>query len=124
MNMMIKINIWGRDFELNCDYYNFPDEEVTENQKRTLDKIERINFDEAREKVIEYIKQSDSDKLVEAEISNLFKYIIPKKILIFREEEKRVLAVMCDYRFDEEHGIAIMFEDEKFTFVGKQDEVL
>ena len=38
--------------------------------------------------------------------------------------KERVVAVMCDFKFDMENGLAIVFENEKFKEVGYQDLVL
>ena len=82
MNNKVKLVIWGREFEINIVFQNFPGEEVTSNQE------------------------------------------IPKSVLIPREKEKRVVALMCNYKFDMEHGLAIVFENEQFKTVGPQDIIL
>ena len=48
----------------------------------------------------------------------------PTDIYLPRTTEIRSAALFCDYRFDEEHGIAIVFENEKFIEIGTQDIVL
>ena len=40
---------------------------------------------------------------------------------IARNCNKRAIAVMCNYKFDMEHGIAIVYENEEFKEVGPQD---
>ena len=49
---------------------------------------------------------------------------MPKYLYIVRSEAKRVVSIMCNYRFDPENGIAVVFEDEKFSKIGKQDIIL
>ena len=34
------------------------------------------------------------------------------------------ISLLCNYRFDEEHGIAITYENEKLKNIGPQDDVL
>ena len=56
-------------------------------------------------------------------IENIFKYVMPKSIFVPREE-KRIVAVLFDFRFDMEHGMAIVFENEKFSTIGSEDIIL
>ena len=41
--------------------------------------------------------------------------------MITREKEERVFAILCNYKFDIEHGLAVVYENEKFKTVGAQD---
>ena len=43
---------------------------------------------------------------------------------LYRNEEKRIVALMCNYKFDIENGIAIVFENEKLKDIGIQDIIL
>ena len=36
----------------------------------------------------------------------------------------RVVAIMCNYKFDMEHGIAIVFKNEMFSKIVSQDIIL
>lgn len=119
-----KLMIWGREFELNIIYQNFPGESVISNQKQTVEKISTVDFSDAEDALIKYIKKYYKDDLDGDEITNIFKYVIPKNLLIPREEYKRIFALMCDYKFDMEHGLAIIFENEKYKAVGSQDIIL
>ena len=51
----IKANIWGRDFDLFVSFDNFPDEEVTENQKHTLEAIPSVDYSESLPELKQYI---------------------------------------------------------------------
>ena len=42
---------------------------------------------------------------------------------IFVKRDGRV-AIMCRYKFDSEHGIAVVFKDNKFEQIGMQDIIL
>jgi hypothetical protein len=57
-------------------------------------------------------------------IDNIFKYVIPRSLYIPRKQEKQTVAMLCDYKFDMEHGIAVVFENGQFKKVGSQDIVL
>ncbi len=118
----IKINIWDRDFELNVAYQNYPGEEVTKNQTDTLNNLTSIDFKDSKEEVVKYIQ--DNDFYENEDLDNLFRFVMPKSILITRDDNARIFAVMCNYKLDKEHGIAIVYENEKFKMVGAQDIIL
>ena len=120
----IRQNIWGRDFELAVSYQNFPGENVTDNQTCALEKAQSTDFSESLSDVKQYIMKHYGSELGEDSIDNIFKYVLPKSILIPRNENKRVFAILCNFKFDMEHGLAIVFEDEKYKAVGPQDLIL
>lgn len=124
MNKKLKVKIWDREFELSVIYQNFPGEEVIENQEKIAGTISTINFSEAQKGVEQYIRKYNSADLNGDEIANIFEYVMPKSLLIPREYDKRIFAIMCNYKFDMEHGIAVVFEDEKYKTVGPQDIIL
>lgn len=124
MNNMHKVNIWGREFDLNVIYQNYPGEEVITNQAKTADSIPDVDFSSAKKAVEQYIMKYNSEELNGDMITNIFKYVIPKSFLIPREYDKRIFAIMCNYKFDMEHGLAVVFENEKYKSVGPQDIVL
>ena len=49
---------------------------------------------------------------------------MPDKLYVGRNSKKRVVTLLCDYKFDLEHGIALMFEDEKLVKIATQDIIL
>lgn len=143
----INLNLWDREFNLEVVYDQYEGEEILLNQEDALNKfIELINtkqekniqeetkqeeakqrkniLEEAKQGIIKYIFEEDKDKLEEEEITNIFKYIIPTALYIERTEDKRIVDLMCEYKFDIEHGLAIQFENEQFKMVVKQDYVL
>ncbi len=120
----IKLNIWGRDFELSVGYQNYPGEEITEIQRDTLAAIASVDFSEARIGVEKYIIQHFSTELGDDDLSNIFRFVVPKSIMIMRSEDCRLFAVMCSFKLDIEHGIAIAYKNEAFAAAGPQDLVL
>ena len=124
MNNKLKLMIWGREFEINIVFQNFPGEEVTSNQQKVVDTLSTIDFEQAFAPLKAYIMKYNSEDVGQLEITNIFKYVIPKSILIPRENDTRVVALMCNYKFDMEHGLAIVFENEKYKTVGPQDIIL
>lgn len=124
MNNKVNLTIWGREFELNIVFQNYPGEEVTPNQEKVVLSLETLDFGLSLNPLEEYILKYNSEDIDASEITNIFKYVMPKSILIPRENEKRVVALMCNYKFDMEHGLVIVFENEKYKTVGPQDIIL
>lgn len=120
----VKVNIWNRDFELNVSYQNFPGEEVTDTQTQTLETIPSIDYSDSLDLVKQYIMKHNGADISGNSIDNVFKYVMPKSILITRDDNARIFAVMCNYRFDIEHGLAVVFENENCKTVGPQDIIL
>lgn len=61
------------------------------------------------------------DQLKEDEIENIFRYVMPKSIFVPHIEKHRVASILCDYKFDMKHGIAVVFENGRFKEVGPED---
>ena len=121
----VKTTIWGREFELPIIVKQFKGKDVTEIQEDAVDQLERnmVIFDSAESEIEKYILKNGLKENGISEVDNIFKYVMPKSISV-PKAKKRVVALMCNYKFDMEHGIAVIFEDEKFKKVGPQDLVL
>ena len=119
-------DLWGREFDLDVRFEDLDDEGIDDAQwdayasillawsalENCLPKLKRYCLDENPAEI-----GSDS-------IENIFRFVIPKYLFIAKDTEKRTVALMCDYRFDPEHGIAIVFENEGLAEIGPQDIVL
>lgn len=119
------IKIWGRKLKLNIDMDCIDDEVVTPIQEEVLSAFlaEKNIIDDALPSVKEYCLKEDELKDRDS-IENIFKYVVPKTIFVPREDKKKTVAILCNYYFDKEHGIAIVFENNKFKKVTEQDEVI
>lgn len=119
----LNLNIWNRKFNLPISYDWFEDEEeLLPAQKEAINLILNHNtiFDSVLSNVKTYVLKFIPS---EHKIDNIFKYVIPQKIYVLRKE-KPTFALFCDFKFDLEHGIAVLFENNKFLGVVSQDEVL
>ncbi|MCH3943926.1 MAG: hypothetical protein LKE37_09865 [Atopobiaceae bacterium] len=58
------------------------------------------------------------------DMENVFRYVMPRYLFLPKTQRKRTVALMCDYRFDPEHGIALVFENETLREIGPQDIIL
>ena len=117
------LNIWNRDFEIDITYEIFSDKPVTEKQKAIASGLSAIDFSESLEGVIQYIKKYNARDLGEERIDNIFRYVIPKRIYITQSEDEE-FAIMCNYKFDMEHSIAVVYKGGKYKEAGPQDIIL
>ena len=88
------------------DHYN--DEDITNEQKVIFNKLK------------DYCLKIDKDKIIEENIENIYKYVNPKSLYIPRinNSNRRKIALLCDYKFNPDDGIAIVFKNEKFYDIG------
>ena len=124
--MTEKLTIWGREFELRVTFDCFDNEEVLPIQEQALEAFLKAEaaIEDSKKRVENYILNDDYAELETASVDNIFKYVIPTDIYLPRTPDTRTAALLCDYRFDEEHGIAIVYENEKFKEIDTQDIVL
>jgi hypothetical protein len=126
-NLMSKVDIeiWGRKFTISAVLKHFKNEEATDKQRNTLETFlqNKTIVDNALGELKKYILENGLKENGIGDVDNIFKYVIPKTIYVPQEDEN-VVAVMCDYKYDMEHGIAIVFENEKLKAIGVQDVVL
>jgi len=81
-------------------------------------------IDSSLSKVKEYCLSHNRDEIGTDVIENIFKYVAPKYLFVPRDEHNQIVAIMCNYKFDPESGIAIVFENCKFKEIGKQEIIL
>jgi hypothetical protein len=120
------IQIWGRKMEIEIRYESYPNDPVIAEQqiaaKMILDNPDIFN--DALDDVKTYCKENCNNMIQETAIENVFQYVLPEALYVEQNREKRSVALMCNYKFDEEHGIAVVFENEHFVQVGPQDIIL
>lgn len=115
------LTIWNRKFDLEIVFDVFKGEEVTEQQKKALDSFlaKASIVDSCKSMVEDYCVKNSHGSI--KKVDNIFKYVIPKALYVVRnKDEKRTVAIMCNFKFDMEHGIAIVFENESFSAIGEQ----
>lgn len=118
------LKIWEREFELNVVYECYPGEAVLDSQRMAFERICTTNIiDTALDYVKAYVKNTATSQ-VELPINNIFKYVMPKSVFVPHNAKSSVIAIMCNYKFDAEHGIAVVFENDKYKEVGAQDIIL
>ena len=120
----VNVRIWGREFELGVSYQNYPGEDITENQQKILSTVPEADYDAAKAGVEGYIRKFFADELGDDNLDNIFRFVMPKSVLIPRTEVSSAFAIMCNFKLDMEHGIAVIFEDSKYKKAGSQDLIL
>lgn len=123
----VKINIWSREFELDIKYDCFEDEEelLPEQENAVIELLKyRYVIDHSLENLKEYCLEKNSDKYSNGNIDNIFKYVIPAYLYVMRTDKDRSVAVVCHYKYDLEHGIAVVFKNEKLSKIGTMDIIL
>lgn len=118
--------IWGREFDIPVRFKDLDDEGIDKSQWDAYGRIVSnwSVLDDALPALKEYCLVNDADAFGSEPIDNVFRYVIPKYLYVSRNSVKRVVALICDYRFDPEHGIAIVFENEALATIGTQDVIL
>lgn len=118
------MNLWGRDFSLPVYYECDSDQDVLDIQKETKDALLTSwdTVEGSKEAIEDYCLERDGDQ-IECPITNIFRYVIPTSIVVLRSEDSHKTALMCNYRFDPEHGLAAVFENEQLVAVVPQDEL-
>ena len=121
-----KMVIWGREFEIEIKYDCYTSEEVEDSQKEALSSFLKSQnaVAESLERVKNYCLKNNKADIKSDVIENIFKYVAPKYLYVTRSSQKHIVAIMCNYKFDLENGIAVVFENEKFSKIGTQDIVL
>ena len=120
----IKLEIWNRCFNLKVIFDCLDDEKILDNQKAALDNFLNTDITDSLDKVKTYCLKHNANDIETDTIENIFKYVIPKSVYVPRDAKKRVIAIMCEYRFDMEHGLAVVFENEKVKTICLQDYIL
>lgn len=119
----VMISIWGKSFEMSVCKEYYPGEFETEEQAEALDLLlsAKSEIDNSKEKVAEYLLKKNADELTGEKMDNLFRYVMPKSIYIPRKNKTAV--ILCNYKFDPEHGLALVFEKGKFKKICSQDAI-
>lgn len=122
----VKIKIWGREFDLDVSYDCYSGEEMTDVQKAALEAFSQNEkgISESLYQVKEYCLRNNAADIGSETIDNIFKYVAPQYLYVARDSEKQIVAIMCNYKFDQENGIALVFENGIFWKIGKQDIIL
>lgn len=128
-SMTEKLTIWGRVFDLRVafDYYDEPIPAVMTQAAESFAASSGC-VQEAYSRLEQYCLENDGSKIASMShsdgIDNIFRYVMPDYLFVLEPDEERGVmhrvALMCDYRFDPEEGLALIFEDERFKEICPQ----
>jgi len=123
----IVMSTWGKEITLEVRFDLLDNERVTSQQEYALGAIfvswGAVNA--ALDAVKSYCLENDGDMLASecgtARIDDIFDIVEPYSLFVVRDDSKRSVALMCHYRLDPEHGLALLFENERLTKIGPED---
>lgn len=126
MTETLELNIWGREFTLPIEYEVYKGESVTTEQKAAA-----LNFaghkdwlESSKSHVEEFCREQVLEDEDNHKKDNIFSYIKPDYLFIKRDAGHPRVAIMCKYRYEPEHGLAIVFSTGGKISVGIQDIIL
>ena len=121
----VKLCIWDRDFKLPIEYDCYSGEKVTKEQVEAVEKFSKNKeiIKMTKEVVEKYCLKSVNADNENQKKDNIFSYVKPDYLFVKRETNPRV-AIMCKYRYDQEHGLAVIVSCDGKITVGLQDIIL
>ena len=123
MTEELRITIWDREFTLPVKYDCYKGEEVTSEQKASFQSFtEHPEWIETAKILVEdYCKEAVLQDEQNNKKDNIFSYVMPDYIFVRRSKKKPKVALICKYRYDFEHGLAVMFAMDGTVNVGNQE---
>lgn len=122
----VDITIWGRAFALPIEYNCYDGEVVLKEQLEALEAFlaHKEWIEKAKECVEDHCRDDVMDDESNTKKDNIFSYIKPECIFIKHRPDRPCVALMCKYRYDLEHGLAVVFSSDGEVTVGMQDIIL
>ena len=122
----LKFTLWGREFNLDITYDCYSGETILETQKAAVKALAKMTdeLESSLDGIKAYCLSKNKEEIGGDVIENIFKYVIPKYIFVPRNENEQIISIMCNYKFDPESGIAVVFENNKLKEIGKQEIIL
>lgn len=120
----VEMKIWGRAFKLDVVFDCYSGEEVLDIQRDAFNELleSDTEIELSLNSVKGYCKKHNPNDVGD-EIDNIFRFVIPRSIFVKRSDD-RIVAIMCNYKFDVEHRLAIVFKNGKLSEVGAEDIIL
>lgn len=119
------VRIWDREFELEVIFCGYPEEPIIDGQKDALSEFLKNtgSIEKSLLPVKKYVCEKSNNAITEDDVDNIFRYVMPRYLYVSKSK-RQCVAIMCDYKFDMENGIAVVFEDGKYKSIDVQDIVL
>ena len=122
----LKLTIWGREFILPVAYRCHDGDNITKAQIEAVDAFGNNLqlIEQSKIYVEQYCREDVLDDGNNLKKGNIFSYIKPEYIFVKHDEQRPRVALMCNYRYDPEHGLAVVFSADGKITVGLQDIIL
>ena len=126
MSETLKLIVWDREFTLPIEYDCYKGEKVTKAQKAALKNFagHKDWIDVSKPQVEGYCREQVLEDEENQKKDNIFSYIKPDYLYVKRDADNPRVAMMCKYRYDSEHGLAVIFSSDGTVTVGTQDVIL
>ena len=120
------ITIWGRSLTIPILYDCYAGESVTPEQINTIKHLfSHTDWIETAKKQVElYCRECVDEDDENQKKDNIFSYIKPESFFVKRDKDRPRVALLCKYRYDIEHGLAIVFSADGHITIGPQDIIL
>lgn len=120
----VSITIFERHFDLLVEYDHYADPSLMKKLEASL--LRFLSHDEwivnAKSQLENYCQEDVLQDKENQKKDNVFSYIKPECIYVKRDSIR--VAIMCHYRYDPEHGLAIVFDSDGNVTVGIQDIII
>lgn len=119
----ISIAIWGKKFDIPVKFETKENENVSTTQVKALDNFVSNVPEELKndKKISDYVIKHNASEIGGTTVSDIHKYVTPKFICIKKSNIVRGVAVVCDYKLDKDHQLALIFDNEKFKKIASVD---
>jgi hypothetical protein len=120
--------IWGRNCKVSLVFDCYAGEEIDTVQEDAIADFE-ANLEQytrcGLEAIKNYIVENYKNNIDDVRLPNIFKYVVPKTIYVSKDpSKKKVVGILCRFRFDEEEGLAVKFVDGQVVEVGGEQIIL
>lgn len=120
--------IWGRDCKVTLVFDCYEGEKIDLLQEETIEDFEanlELYTQSGLEEIKKYILENYKNEIEEDTIPNIFRYVVPKTIYVSKEpSKKKVIGILCHFRFDDENGLAIKYINGQVAEIGGEQIIL
>ena len=123
-----KYIIWGRECQVNLVFDCYVGEKIDKVQEDTIADFEANLKQYTQDGLIaikKYIVDNYKNNVDDQTIPNIFKYVVPKTVYVSKDpSNKKVIGILCHFRFDEENELAVKYIDGQVAEVGGEQIIL
>lgn len=122
----LKITIWDREFQLPVRYDCYKGEQILQSQISMVETLSKKAewIEKAKKEVVKFCKKAVKEDATNTKKDNIFSYVKPVSVFVKHDDEKPRIALMCNYKYDMENGLAVVFTQKGKITVGLQDIIL